>query len=418
MMLKKAPQPQGFELYGPQPSFPDVPHAEWRVRIDKARRLMKENQVDLLMLWSPNNCKYFTAYRSMHWVIPSIQPMVALIPAEGEPVAVAGELFRWTIEGMSWVRDIRGQEDVHQLSSERGFPKEVAETVKDMGHEKSRIAIENGRLGHMYIPRPLCDIQTLMNALPKAQFVDGDRVIWGCRMTKSPLEIERLTRAAAIHKQAMTAVAEKYRPGMTEYDVGRIFLLTAYENGADHVERGHICCGPEREGMWDTPYVRAAIHKGDLLYIDMILNYEGYWADMGRVFNVGPATESWKKSHRVIHEGFDAAVAVMKPGVTGREVWQAVNRVVEPAGLGSFEMFGHGIGLDVHEPPVLGRTEEEIILQPGMTFEVESLGIGEGGLRNMGGMGGFQHENLVVITETGAYAVHGCPRDIMETSYC
>jgi len=57
----------------------------------------------------------------------------------------------------------------------------------------------------------------------------GDKVIFGCRMVKSPLEIERLTRSAAIHKKAMTAVAQKYRPGMTEHDVGRIFLMTAYE---------------------------------------------------------------------------------------------------------------------------------------------------------------------------------------------
>jgi len=181
--------------------------------------------------------------------------------------------------------------------------------------------------------------------------------------------------------------------------------------------RGHICCGPERKGCGITGYVKAAISRGDYLSIDMILKCDGYWADNGRMFNVGPAKEEWKRAYRVVQDGFHAGVAAMKPGITGKDVWAAVAKVVEAGGIMGFEMYGHGVGLDVHEPPVLGRTEEEIVLQPGMTFQIESLGIGEGGLRKMGGIGAFQYENLVVVTETGAYAVMGCPADIMETVY-
>ena len=418
MALKKPPQPQGYELHGPDPAFPDVPYAEWKSRIDRAKQLMKENDIDLLMLWSNQNCRYFTAYRSIHWHVTSIQPMVALIPVEGDPVVVAGELFRWTIEGMCWVRDIRCQEDVHQVLSERDFPKDVAEVVRDMGYDKGKIALEKGPLGCMWIPRPLNDIETLIGALPKAQFVDGDKVIWGCRMIKSTLEIERLTRAAEIHRQASLAVADKFRPGMTEFDVGRIYVTSAYENGAEWCLSGHICCGPAREGMWDTGYVRGStIHKGDYLSLDIPLSYEGYWADMGRMFNVGPATDAWKKCYSAILDGFDAGLAAMKPGATGKDVHKAVADVIGPGGIVPFEMYGHGIGLDIHEPPVLGCLDDEVVLEPGMAFELEPCGIGEGGLRKMGGVGAYLYENLVIITETGAYPVFGSPKEVIETAY-
>ena len=57
MALNRAPEPQGYELYGPDPTFPDVPYAEWKARIDRAKELMRENGIDLLMLWSRQNCQ-------------------------------------------------------------------------------------------------------------------------------------------------------------------------------------------------------------------------------------------------------------------------------------------------------------------------------------------------------------------------
>jgi len=416
MALKMTPE-QGYELYGPDPKFPDVPYAEWKARIERARELMRKDGIDLMMLWSRQNCRYFASFTSIHWHLPSIQTMVALIPIDHDPVVITGEFFRWTVEGQSWIRDIRTQQDVHQVSSERQFPRDVAEAVKDIGYGKANIGLEMGELGHTWIPRPLNDIQTLMSELPDANFVDGDKVIWGCRSIKSPLEIDRLTTAATIHRQAMSSVVEKYRPGMTEQDIGKIFICTAFENGADWVQSGHIMCGSDREGMWDTGhhFDGCTVNRGDYLSIDIGVRYKGYWADMGRIINVGPATENWKRCWDAIGRGFEAATKAAKPGVKAKDVWKAVNDVVEDGGLMSFEMYGHGIGFDVQEPPVLGASDETV-LEPGMTFEVESLGAVA--LRKFGGEGVFQFENLVIITEDGCSTVMGLPHHIVETTYC
>ncbi len=415
MALTKAPEPQGYELYGPKPKYPDVPYAEWKARIDRARELMREENIDLLMLWSRQNCQYFASFTSIHWHLPSIQTMVALIPVEGEPVIVTGEFFRWTVEAQSWIRDIRTQADVHQVKSEREFPKEVAATAREMGFEKANIALEMGPLGHTWIPRPLNDIRTLMDELPDANFVDGDKVIWGCRQIKSPLEIERLTKAASIHRTAIASVVANYRPGMTEKDIGKIFLLTAYENDADWVLPGHIMCGYEREGMWDTGYHfdGVTVNPGECLSMDMILRYRGYWADMGRMIMAGPAPEGFKRGWDTVCRAWDAGAAAAKPGVRAMDVWKAVNDVVEDGGMMGFEMYGHGIGMDVQEPPVLGCTDETV-LQPGMTFEQEAIGMV--GMRKYGGDGGFQYENMLIITDDGCSTVMGLPRDVIETA--
>jgi len=414
--LSRPPEPQGYLLFGPTPKFPDVPHAEWKARIDKVKRLMRAQQIDLLMLWSRQNCRYFTGFTSIHWHVPSIQPLVALIPVEGDPVVITGEFFRLTVEAQTWVRDIRGQADCHTTHAERELPKEVAATAREMGFAKANIALEMGELGHMWIPRPLNDIQTLIRELPQARFVDGDKVIWGCRMVKSPLEIERLTKAAAIHRQGVATVIEEYRPGMTEEDVGKILWRCWGQNGADRMLSGHIMCGSDKEGMLDTGFHfdGVTINRGDYLSLDLIMSSKGYWADMGRVINVGPAPDHFERATDTLWRVWDAGFRAARPGVKAKELWMATKKAYDEAGLPAVEMTGHGIGLDVHEPPVLSATEE-IVLEPGMTLALET-GI-LSGLRILGGEGGGHVENLVIITETGASAVMGIPRSIRCTSF-
>jgi len=416
MALTKPPEPQGYVLFGPEPKFPDVPYAEWKARIDKVKKLMQEDNVDLLMLWSRQNCRYFTGFQSIHWHVPSIQPLVALIPVEGDPLLITGEFFRWTVEGMTWIRDIRGQADCHTTEAERALPKEVAETVKEMGYGKGNIALEMGELGCMWIPRPLNDILTLMKELPDAKFVDGDKVVWGCRMIKSPLEIERMTKAAAIHRQGVATVVEEYRPGMTEQDVGKILWRSWGDNGADWMLNGHIMCGAEKEGMFDTGFHfdGVTINKGDYLSIDVGMRYKGYWADMGRVIDVGPASDDFRKLTETLWRAWDAGFEAAKPGAQAKEVWHAVKKVYDEAGLPAIEMTGHGIGMDIHEPPVLSATEE-MVLQPGMILEIETGALA--GFRRLGGGGAGHVENLVIITEKGANAVIGIPRNIINTTY-
>ena len=403
-------------MHGPAPSFPDVPEGEWHARIAKAQGLMLENGIDLLVLWGDKNIRYFSGYTSTHWNMISVQPLVVLLPAEGDATAIAAEFFRTTVESQSWIRDIRCPVDVDEHSEAviRRWPAFVAAEIKELGFAKARIALEQGEQGGMYIPRPLNDILLFKDELDQAEFVDGDGVIWGCRGIKSPLEIDRLTTAASIHREAMSAAVQRFEPGMTESDVGKLFICAAYEAGAEMVVPGNIMCGAAKEGMLDTwhSFEGAAIGRDDYLELDLALSYRGYWADMARVLSAGPVSEAFAARSHAMRESFEAMVEAARPGLPVTE-WQRV--YFESGGCETpDELAGHGIGMDVHEPPIVTR-DSEAVLEPGMTFEIEPF-IVPGGWRTQGGEGMFHYENLVVITDSGAVPVYTLHPEILQVS--
>ncbi|MBN1635190.1 MAG: aminopeptidase P family protein [Deltaproteobacteria bacterium] len=416
MTIEKAPQPQGYQVFGPKPHLADVPYEEHNARINKAKSLMRQQGIDLLMLWSEQNCHYFGGFTSTHWNAPSIQPCVTIIPVDGEPVIMVPEFFRWVAEAQCWIRDIRGQIDAHQTNSERDLPREVAEVVKEMGYGNANIGLEMGELAHTWIPRPYNDIKLLLDSLPDANFVAGDMIVWGCRMLKSPLEMERLIKAAAIHRQAFGAIVDEYRPGMTENDVLKIFMVTAAQNGAEWLQSGHIMCGDMKEGIVDCGghWDGIVINKGDYISVDMCLKHKGYCADMGRFIYVGPTPDDYKRGTELMWDAFDAAVDKIKPGVPANEVYNALIKVEQDGGMWPIEMAGHGIGLDIHEPPVFSATEETL-LEAGMCMEVECCGL-IGGFHKEGHTGMFHYENLIIVTDDGCQVIEGLPRKHLEVS--
>jgi Xaa-Pro dipeptidase len=416
MVQEEARESKAEELHRPAPRFADFPYSEWTTRIEKARRLMREQGIDLLMLWNDRNIRYFTAYTSTHWETPSIPPLLAIIPVDDDPVAMTGEFFLSTAEMQTWIQDIRLISRGYAYSEKtlREIPIEVAAIVRDIGYGRANIALEMGQLGNMYIPRPLNDIQSLMSELPEANFVDGDQVIWGCRQIKSALEIERLIKAAAIHRQAISTVVQEFRPGMTEADVGNLFICSAFQNGAEMISTGSIKCGSDKEGMIDTKHSfdGVTIHRDDSLGMDMGVSYKGYWADMGRVINVGPITEEFRKYSEQLIRSFDSIAQAAKPGMTVGDLQKAVC-----ASLGmdtSDETAGHGIGLDIHEPPFISA-DSDVMLEPGMTFEVEPYLYR--GSRKEGGQGYFHYENLIIITERGCTPVYSLPAEILQVAH-
>ena len=170
------PDAKGYVFY-PKPDYPDVPYAEYTARINKAQKLMAENNVDCLVLWSKRNMRYFFGFQCGHWEIISIQPAVAIIPVKGEPILIAPDFFRGSVECQCWIRNVWGQKDPHQPKSERELPVEVASVIKELGYGSKNIGWEAGPLGCVAIPRPVNDIDAFRNALPDAKFVYGDNVI-------------------------------------------------------------------------------------------------------------------------------------------------------------------------------------------------------------------------------------------------
>ena len=415
-MLNK-PESRGYTFHK-QPKYPDVPYTEYEARITKAQRLMSENGVDCMLLWSRQNNRYFLGFESIHWWLPSIQPAVGIIPVTGEPIIVVPEFFRGAVETLCWVRNILGQQNPHQPRNVRGLPIEVAGVVKEIGYGSKNIGLEMGPLGCTWIPRPLNDIEALKNALPDAKFVDGDKVIWGCRMIKSPLEVERIRKSVAGNRAIMSAVVEGYRPGMTEVDIARIAHLKAAgldgsfigDNAIGMV--GHLIASPEKDFCADVmAHEGATKGKGDRIFFDFAFNYKGYMPDCSRVWQIGQITDKIKRDYELVWKGLDNAKAILKPGVKAKDIYDVMVEPLLAAGRQVSDMGGHGTGLDTHEPPSIDAWNE-MLIEEGMVLSVERWLKG----RN-GHLGEVHCQDTHVVTDKGCEKIETLSRDIIQVSH-
>jgi len=406
-MIKKVDR-----TFYPDPRFPDYPYPEWESRIARARKLMAENGVDCLVVWERENNRYFFGFQTIHWCMKSIHPAVGIIPLEGEPIIIVPNLFQGNAEGLTWAKDIRVVPDPHQPKVQRELPGDVAKVIQEIGYGNKRIAWESGPLGCMYIPRPVNDIDALRAALPEAKFVDGDKVIWGCRMIKSALEIDRIQRSVHATIAVELAIVAGYRPGMSEVDLMKIINRAAAEQegmrlGDDNAGWAHFICSADKASMADIQALEGApITRDHAIQYDGTCYYKGYGPDNCRIWQVGPITPEIKRAYDTIFTAEDASADMLKAGVKANEIYEAMYRVVREAGYKDFDMGGHGTGIDSHEPPSIDAWNEQMI-EEGMVLSIEPwFTTAEGGL--------FGIQDTYVVTKTGCIKIDGLDRNIIQ----
>jgi Xaa-Pro aminopeptidase len=407
------PDPKGY-TYFKTPRFPDVPQGEWKARVKKVQTLMADHSIDCLTLWGRENVRYFFGFQNTHWWIKSLQPAVGVIPTEGEPILVVPDFFLGAAEGLCWARDIRTQPNPHEPRSLRELPKEIAGVIKEIGCGDKAVALESGPLGCMYIPRPVNDIDALRNSLPNAKFVDGDRVIWGCRMVKSPLEADRIRTSVNGMQAVELSIVEGFRPGMTEVDLFKIINQTRANLslclGDDLMGSDELVAGIEKATFADVAALEGVACTKDFpIEWDGCYPYKGYTPDSARVWQVGPITSEIKKSYDTIFEAEDAAESMLKPRVKAKDVYEAMYSVLRSAGYKSFDMGGHGTGLDCHEPPSIDAWNEQTI-EEGMTLSIEPWLVDK-----KGAMFGIQ--DTFLVTDKACEKIEALRRDIIQVSH-
>lgn len=384
------------------PRYADFPLSEYEKRIEKARNLMNEKGVELLVLWDWDNLRYFTGFVCTHWDAKSIQSAVYLLPLEKEPILIVPYLFRPKAEGDTYVKILRAQEHAHSYQQIREFPVEVANTIKDLGYGKKSIGIEAGWLGGMYIPRPLNDIEAFKDELQEAKLVEAAGIIWRCRMIKSEAEIAVIKEACNIAMAAYRKLMDNFELGWTLRDTGN-FLEKACIDMKGESFKSVSFSATKNIAMFDHPhYYDVPIKKGDRICIEFGIRYKGYRGGLARCLQVDPLTEEQKKLDEVVTRAQEGAIGVIKPGIKANDIVKAANRELKNHGYKpTLDMGGHGFGLTPHEPPMLEATNE-MKLEDGMTLAVEvwelevaSAGIGSSDL------GVFGNEDLVVVTKEG-----------------
>jgi Xaa-Pro dipeptidase len=208
--------------------------------------------------------------------------------------------------------------------------------------------------------------------------VDCQQLMLDARVIKSPDEIILLNQAAAMVDGVYQDIVEMLKPGVRENQIVAHANKRLYEMGSDQVEAVNAISG-ERCNPHPHNFTDRLIRPGDQAFFDIIHSFNGYRTCYYRTFAVGSSTPAQRDAYRQAREWMDRGLAGIKAGVGTDEV-AALLPKAEEFGFGSeMEAFGlqfaHGLGLGLHERPIISRLnsmKEPVELQAGMVFALET----------------------------------------------
>jgi len=375
------------------------PTEEYPARVMRARRAMEAARLDALLLSDDRNFFYFTGAGGPTPREDKARPQFVLILLSGEVAALVSHARCIPFRESSWVPTLRTYDG---LGTER-IREALADLVEQVAPRARTIGMELGyeqRLG-----MSVADYEALRARFPDRRLVDASEVLWGLRMVKSPAELARTARAVEITDQAFARVFPDLRPGMTEREiVGRL-----------HGEMARLGASTSWALIQSGTYDRGglvirdrSVQAGDMVWVDMGANVLGYWADFCRAAVLGTPTAHQREMQAQLVEVTRLGIEAIRPGVTVAEVARVCDREMERRGL-VFNTwgvrYGHGLGLQVTEPPHVADYDNTVIL-PGMGLTIEP------GTCTAGGR--FQIEEDLAVTESGVRWLSQASRDLYE----
>jgi Xaa-Pro aminopeptidase len=234
---------------------------------------------------------------------------------------------------------------------------------------------------------------------------DGQQVMLEARMIKSHDELTLLNMAAAMVDGVYQDIFEALKPGVRENDIVALANKRLYEMGSDSVEAINAISG-ERCSPHPHNFTDRLIRPGDQAFFDIIMSYVGYRTCYYRTFSVGRATASQQDAYKKARGWMDEAIALIKPGVATDKIARAFPKAQAIGFESEMAAFGlnfcHGIGLGLHERPIISRLnsfDDPMELQAGMMFAVETY------CPASDGVSAARIEEEVIVTPKGAQII-------------
>ena len=220
-------------------------------------------------------------------------------------------------------------------------------------------------------------------------------LVAGLREVKDALEIELMREAAALGVRLFEESLEFVVPGATENEVAMAIEYQARMAGAERMSFETIVASGERSALPHGRATNARLPKRGFVTLDFGVVLDGYCSDMTRTVHLGKAKAGEREAYDAVLEAQEAGVSAVRAGVTGADVDAAARESLAAAGVAEWftHSTGHGVGLEIHEGPRLGKTSLET-LRAGMVVTIEP-GI------YLPGKFGVRIEDTVVVTKGG-----------------
>ena len=364
-------------------------------RQQRVQKAIRKEGVDGILLTSDVNIYYMTGLVfSGYYYLPADDEPVFFVK---RPVGLSGER----------IFSIRKQEQMMDVFVSNGWtiPKNVLLEADEISYNECM------RLKKIFQFRKIGNATSLMRRM---------------RMLKTNWEIDRFRKSADSHAATYARIPDCFRSGMTDLRFqaeiehqmrlhGSVGVFRAFGPNMN-IFMGSVLAGKNAEtpspydfalgGGGQTAFCPVGangtvLKSGMAIMVDMAGNYTDYLTDMTRVFSIGSLPELANKAHKVSIDIQNAIEAIAKPGVACSDLYNLANSIVEKEGLTKYFMgtkqqakfVGHGIGLEINEPPVITPNSKEV-LETNMTIALEPKFV----IPRVGAVG---IENSFLVTNTG-----------------
>ena len=228
------------------------------------------------------------------------------------------------------------------------------------------------------------------------------------RMIKDAEELRAITDAVKLGAAAYKEALKVLHPGARESAVAGALEYAARQAGADGMSFETIVAAGKRSALPHGLASSRPIPRHGFVVVDSGVILRGYCSDMTRTVHGGRVSREERRWYEAVLEAQLAGIAAAVPGKTAAEVDQTARQVLRSAGLDRYftHSTGHGVGLEIHEPPRLAKDQTER-LEPGMVITIEP-GI------YVPGKGGIRIEDMVVVTETGPQVLTPVTKELIE----
>jgi Xaa-Pro aminopeptidase len=242
----------------------------------------------------------------------------------------------------------------------------------------------------------------------EARLREVPTIVEELRMIKDAGEIALIREAVNLGARLLDAALPVIRPGVAEVEVAAELEYAARRAGAEAMSFETIVAAGPRSAMPHGVASRAPIPRRGFVILDFGVILHGYCSDMTRTVHVGKISAGDRGMHNAVREAQQAAVDAVRAGVACGQVDRAARNTLRRAGWARYftHSTGHGVGLEIHEPPRLGRGQAER-LRPGMVVTVEP-GV------YVPGRGGVRIEDMLLVTGGGCEVLTPAPKELIE----
>ncbi len=343
--------------------------------IEKLSKLMKERQMDAVMICPSEELRFLTGFSPM--MCERFQAL--FLKADGKMFYICNLLYQ---EEMRKSFDV--QIPVYSWFDGDVMSEVVSEILKEQGLGKAVIGVNS--------TAPAFQTIELASALP-IRFVNAKPLLEEMRICKTKEEMDALRYSAKIADEAFAAVVPKIHAGMKELDIWNMLAEEMTKRGGEDVE-GIVASGPNSSYPHYASYDRV-IEKQDILVLDFGCTWKGMYSDMSRTVFVGEPTEEQRKVYEIVDRSQLAAEAAAVEGAFIPDIDAAARDIIAEEGYDGtlVNRVGHGIGYMIHEAPDIKKSNPRY-LERGMAFSIEP-GI------YLAGRFGMRIENIVMINENG-----------------